>query len=70
MHITLDAMGFGCPQPLARETYFHVILLGLRIVRHSTTLTQSMKWRLQDRILTAGLAWFAKAPEYAFLTHL
>jgi phosphatidylinositol 4-kinase len=66
MHITLDAMSTGCPQPLAREAYFHIVLLGLRIVRHCTTLPAAIKWRLKDRILTAGLAWFAKAPEWSF----
>ena len=64
MHITLDAMSAGCPQPLAREAYFHVILLGLRVIQHCTTLPSAIKWRLKDRILTAGLAWFAKAPGY------
>ncbi|KAF2280911.1 phosphatidylinositol 4-kinase-like protein STT4 [Westerdykella ornata] len=66
IHITLDALGSGCSQPLAREAYFHTILLGLRILRSSTTLTPPIKWRLQDRILTAGLAWFAKAPQWSF----
>lgn len=63
MHVTLDALSSGCPQPLAREAYFHIILLGLRVVRHCTTLPPAIKWRLKDRILSAGLAWFAKAPE-------
>ena len=67
MHKTLDAMTLGCRQPLAREAYFHIILLGLRIVRHCTTLPSAIKWRLKDRILTVALAWFAKAPEYVFL---
>ncbi|KAF2014699.1 phosphatidylinositol 4-kinase-like protein STT4 [Aaosphaeria arxii CBS 175.79] len=66
MHITLDAMAAGCRQPLAREAYLHVVLLGLRLVRHCTTLPNAIKWRLKDRILTAGLAWFAKAPEWSF----
>jgi len=63
MQVTLDELSRGCPQPLAREAYFHILLLGLRIVRHCTTLPSSIKWRLKDRILTVGLAWFAKAPE-------
>jgi phosphatidylinositol 4-kinase len=63
MHVTLDALSTGCPQPLAREAYFHIVLLGLRIVRHCTTLPNAIKWRLKDRTLSAGLAWFAKAPE-------
>ncbi|KAF2109092.1 hypothetical protein BDV96DRAFT_586559 [Lophiotrema nucula] len=66
MHITLDTMSNGCPQPLARESYFHIILLGLRVLRHSTTLSEPIRWRLKDRILTAALAWFAKAPEWSF----
>ncbi|KAL6709717.1 Phosphatidylinositol 4-kinase stt4 [Coniothyrium glycines] len=66
IHITLDAMSLGCSQPLAREAYFHIVLLGLRIARHSTTLTSIIKWRLIDRILTAALAWFAKAPQWSF----
>ncbi|KAJ4344399.1 phosphatidylinositol-4- kinase [Didymosphaeria variabile] len=66
MHVTLDALSSGCAQPLAREAYFHVVLLGLRIVRHCTTLSSAIKWRLKDRILSAGLAWFAKAPEWSF----
>ncbi|KAF2730403.1 hypothetical protein EJ04DRAFT_579874 [Polyplosphaeria fusca] len=66
IQITLDAISMGNPQPLAREAYFHVVLLGLRIVRHCTTLPDVIKWRLKDRILTAGLAWFAKAPEWSF----
>ncbi|KAF2645449.1 hypothetical protein P280DRAFT_513356 [Massarina eburnea CBS 473.64] len=66
MHITLDALSLGCPQPLAREAYFHIVLLGLRIVRHCITLPNAIKWRLLDRVLTVGLAWFAKAPEWSF----
>ncbi|KAH7132122.1 hypothetical protein B0J11DRAFT_217458 [Dendryphion nanum] len=66
VHITLDAMVVGCPQPLAREAYFHAVLLGLKLVRHCTTIPNAIKWRLKDRILTAGLAWFAKAPEWSF----
>ncbi|KAJ4370467.1 phosphatidylinositol-4- kinase [Neocucurbitaria cava] len=66
IHITLDAMSVGCSQPLAREAYFHVILLGLRIAQYCTTLSSTIKWRLTDRILTAALAWFAKAPQWSF----
>jgi phosphatidylinositol 4-kinase len=66
IHITLDAMSVGCSQPLAREAYFHIVLLGLRIARHCTTLAAAIKGRLLDRILTAGLAWFAGAPLYVF----
>jgi phosphatidylinositol 4-kinase len=63
MHITLDAMSVGCSQPLARESYFHIVLLGLRVAGNCTTLSSAVRWRLMDRILTAALAWFAKAPQ-------
>ncbi|KAH9867339.1 hypothetical protein IAQ61_007931 [Plenodomus lingam] len=66
MHITLDAMSSGCSQPLAREAYFHIILLGLRIAHHCITLSPTIRWRLFDRILTGALAWFAKAPQWSF----
>jgi phosphatidylinositol 4-kinase len=66
IHITLDAMSVGCSQPLAREAYFHIILLGLKIARHCTTLASAIKGRLLDRILTAALAWFAQAPQWSF----
>ncbi|KAH3988341.1 hypothetical protein HBH51_000510 [Parastagonospora nodorum] len=66
IHITLDAMSAGCSQPLAREAYFHIILLGLKIARHCTTLASAIKGRLLDRILTAALAWFAQAPQWSF----
>lgn len=71
IHLTLDAMSVGCTQPLARESYFHIILLGLKIARHCTTLASAIKNRLLDRILTAGLAWFAQAPQCVFcpVTH-
>ncbi|KAF1360229.1 hypothetical protein EJ07DRAFT_155213 [Lizonia empirigonia] len=66
IHVTLEEMSAGCSQPLAREAYFHVILLALRIVRHSTTIASAAKWRLMDRLLTAALAWFAHAPQWSF----
>ncbi|KAF2832232.1 hypothetical protein CC86DRAFT_313123 [Ophiobolus disseminans] len=66
IHVTLDAMSLGCSQPLAREAYFHIILLGLKIARHCTTLASAIKGRLLDRILTAALAWFAHAPQWSF----
>lgn len=66
MHITLDSMGTCAGHPLAREAYFHIILLGLRILCHFTSLRNAVKWRLKDRILSAGLAWFATAPKWSF----
>ncbi|KAF2499808.1 phosphatidylinositol 4-kinase-like protein STT4 [Lophium mytilinum] len=66
MHVTLDSMKASPVHPLAREAHFHVILLGLRVLRHCTSLRENFKWRLKDRILTAGLAWFTKAPKWSF----
>ncbi|OSS54503.1 hypothetical protein B5807_01599 [Epicoccum nigrum] len=66
IHTTLDAMSEGCSQPLAREAYFHIVLLALRIVRHSTTVSSPAKWRLMDRLLTAALAWFAHPPQWSY----
>lgn len=66
MHITLDAMGLCIGHPLAREAHFHVVLLGLKILRHCTSLRDLIKWRLKDRILSAALAWFAVSPKWSF----
>ena len=62
LSLTLDCMGVGCPHPLAREAYFHVLLLGLRVVQLCTSLSKPILWRLKDKVLSAGLSWFAKAP--------
>ena len=66
LHVTLDAMSEGCTQPLAREAYFHIVLLGLRVARQCVILGMTVRWRLVDRVLTAGLAWFAGAPQFSF----
>lgn len=62
MHVTLDAMGHTMEHPLARETHFHIVLLGLRILQFGTDMDSSAQWRLKDRILSAALAWFSIAP--------
>jgi phosphatidylinositol 4-kinase A len=67
MHITLDAMGLCIGHPLAREAHFHVILLGLKSLHHCTSLRDLVKWRLKDRILSAGLAWFVVSPKWVKL---
>lgn len=62
MHITLEAIAAGktTNHPLAREVHFHIILLGIRILQYSTSLTDKVRWSLKDKILTAALAWFAR----------
>ncbi|KAF2810160.1 phosphatidylinositol 4-kinase-like protein STT4 [Mytilinidion resinicola] len=66
LHVTLDSIKASPVHPLAREAHFHIVLLGLRVLRHCTSLRENFKWRLKDRILTAGLAWFAKSPKWSF----
>ena len=66
MTVTLDALAETKSQPLAREAHFHIILLGLRILRFSTGLDSTVLWRLKDRLLTAGLAWFANPPRWSY----
>lgn len=64
LHITLGAMAAGktSNHPLGREVHFHIILLGLKVLRYSTSLTEKVKWRLRDRVFAAALAWFARPP--------
>ena len=65
MHITLDAMAHTLDHPLARETHFHIVLLGLRILQFGTDTNAADQWRMKDRILSAALAWFYSAPRSA-----
>lgn len=59
----------GC-HPLMRELHFHTILLGLKVLRYSTTLGPAAYWRFKDDLLTAALAWFAHAPRYGIHTQI
>jgi len=66
MRITMLAMKHTVTQPLAREVHFHVVLLGLKVLKYCTTLDQPAKWRLKDAALSAGLAWFVRPPCWSF----
>lgn len=68
MHLTLDAIAAGdcMDHPLARETHFHIVLLGLRILQFGTDMDVADHWRLKDRILSAALQWFSVAPRWSF----
>jgi phosphatidylinositol 4-kinase len=66
MTITLDALAETKSHPLAREAHFHIILLGLRILRFGIGLDITILWRLKDRLLTAALAWFANPPRWSY----
>jgi phosphatidylinositol 4-kinase A len=59
INITLTALERTQAHPLAREAHFHIILLGLRILRYSGDLDRAVLWRFKDRLLSAALAWFA-----------
>lgn len=60
--------GFQRPRshPLMREIHFHAVLLGLQILQFSTCLNKNTMWRLKDRILSTGLAWFRNPPAWSF----
>ncbi|TID27681.1 phosphatidylinositol 4-kinase-like protein STT4 [Venturia nashicola] len=64
--ITLDALRESHCHPLAREAHFHIVLLGLRILRFSTGLSAHVMWRFKDRLLSAALSWFASPPRWSF----
>ena len=66
MRSTMLAMKHTVYQPLAREVHFHIVLLGLRILKYCTRLDPSAQWRLKDSILSAALAWFATPPMWSF----
>ena len=61
--MTLETLSEGVGHPLAREAFFHVILLGLRILRFSTNMEIHVLWRFKDTLLSAALAWFKKDPK-------
>jgi phosphatidylinositol 4-kinase len=64
--VTLDGLKNSTGHPLAREIRFHVVLFGLKVLRHSTVLDISSKYLLKDQILSAALSWFTFAPRWSF----
>lgn len=52
--------------PLTREIHFHVVLMGLHILRFNTCLSRKASWRLKDWILSAGLHWFRSPLAWSF----
>ncbi|KAF2842827.1 hypothetical protein M501DRAFT_32254 [Patellaria atrata CBS 101060] len=66
MQITLDHMVSTTSHPLAREVHFHIILLGLKMLRFNTSLDGTAQWRFKDRLLGAALAWFSLPPRWSF----
>ncbi|KAK0656028.1 hypothetical protein B0T16DRAFT_451649 [Cercophora newfieldiana] len=66
MDVTLDALKRSTPHPMARDIRFQTILLGLRVLKTSTTIGAIAQWRLKDLLLSAGLSWFNSAPRWSF----
>ncbi|KAL9101623.1 MAG: hypothetical protein Q9163_003142 [Psora crenata] len=64
--VTLDGLKQCTGHPLAREFYFQVLLFGLNVLTYCNGLDKAARWRLKDRILSAGLAWFAYPPRWSF----
>ncbi|ERF71300.1 hypothetical protein EPUS_03454 [Endocarpon pusillum Z07020] len=63
---TLDAFRKISTHPLAREVYFHVILLAMQILRFNTCLSENSAWQLKDQLLSTGLHWFSFPPVWSF----
>lgn len=66
LDVTLGAVRHSTPHPMAREIRFQLVLLGLRVLKTSTTIDAVTQWRLKDSILSAGLSWFNTAPRWSF----
>ncbi|KAL6357881.1 hypothetical protein LRP88_08058 [Fusarium phalaenopsidis] len=66
LDLTLDAIKQSATHPMAREIRFSIVLFGLRVLRTSNTLKPGAQWRLKERLLTAGLAWFKYSPKWSF----
>ena len=66
MIATLEGLKTSAGHPLAREFHFQVVLFGLNILRHGTSINQAARWRLKDMILSAALSWFSHPPRWSF----
>lgn len=66
LDVTLDGLKSSTGHPLAREIRFQIILFGLNVLRHTTALNVSSRYRLKDKILSAALSWFTFAPRWSF----
>ncbi|ODA81921.1 hypothetical protein RJ55_00426 [Drechmeria coniospora] len=64
--LTMDALKSTTTHPMARELRFQIVLLGLKILRASTTIGATAQWKLKEKILSAGLSWFAHSPRWSF----
>jgi phosphatidylinositol 4-kinase len=66
LRVTLNGLEHSTGHPLAREIRFQIVLFGLRVLRHSTSIEVSPKHLLRSQILSAALSWFNFAPRWTF----
>ncbi|POR31257.1 Phosphatidylinositol 4-kinase STT4 [Tolypocladium paradoxum] len=66
LDLTMDALKESTAHPMARELRFQIVLLGLKVLRASTTIGATAQWRLKEKILSAGLSWFRNSPRWSF----
>ncbi|RDW74087.1 phosphatidylinositol 4-kinase-like protein [Coleophoma crateriformis] len=66
LQITLEGLQNSTGHPLAREVRLQIVLFGLKVLKHTTMLDLSSKYRFKDQILSAGLTWFNFAPRWSF----
>jgi phosphatidylinositol 4-kinase len=66
LNVTLEGLKLSTGHPLARETRFQVVLFGLKVLRHCTTIDLPSRYRIKDQILSAALSWFGFAPRWSF----
>ena len=66
LNSTLRGLKKSTGHPLAREIRFHIVLFGLKVLRHSTALAPSSRHLLKDEILSAALSWFTFSPRWSF----
>jgi phosphatidylinositol 4-kinase len=66
LNVTLDGLKHSTGHPLSREIRLQIILFGLTVMRHVTSLNFHSKCLLKDKILSAALSWFSFAPRWSF----
>ncbi|KAK2593385.1 Phosphatidylinositol 4-kinase stt4 [Conoideocrella luteorostrata] len=66
LDLTLTALKEAHSHPMARELRFQIVLLGLKVLRSSTSIGAAAQWRFKEKILSAGLGWFRNAPKWSF----
>lgn len=66
IRISLIGLRHATGHPLSREVRFQLVLLGLQILRYTTSLTERQQIKLKELILSGGLSWFRFPPQWSF----